>query len=274
VTSLDDDDPAHTAASPAVPTVSELFSLQGRVALVTGGATGLGLSIAHGLAQAGATTVLASRNDAACEAAAAEVAQASGEVSAAARIDVTDERDVDAAFDLVVERFGSLDVLVNCAGINVRGPLEDVSLDDFDTVLDVNLRGSWLCCRAAGRVMRPAGRGSVINLGSALSAVGISGRTPYCSAKAGVLGLTRAAALEWAGAGLRCNAICPGPFLTDMNKPLLAQPERAQAVVGLTALQRWGELHEIRGAALFLASDASSYVTGSALYVDGGWTAH
>jgi NAD(P)-dependent dehydrogenase (short-subunit alcohol dehydrogenase family) len=156
----------------------------------------------------------------------------------------------------------------------VRGPIDDVSLDDFDTVLDVNLRGSWLCCRAAGRVMRPAGRGSVINLGSALSAVGISGRTPYCSAKAGVLGLTRAAALEWAAAGLRCNAICPGPFLTDMNKPLLAQPERAQAVVGLTALQRWGELHEIRGAALFLASDASSYVTGSALYVDGGWTAH
>jgi NAD(P)-dependent dehydrogenase (short-subunit alcohol dehydrogenase family) len=121
--------------------------------------------------------------------------------------------------------------------------------------------------------MRQAGRGSVINLGSALSSIGLPDRTPYCSAKAGVLGLTRAAALEWAGAGVRCNAICPGPFLTEMNRPLLAQPERAQAVVGRTALNRWGELHEIRGAALFLASDASSYVTGTALYVDGGWTA-
>ena len=257
----------------ADPTISELFSLRGRVALITGGATGLGLSIAHGLAQAGATTVLARRNLAACEDSARAVAEGSGQESVGVRIDVTDEQDVESVFDRVVERFGALDVLVNCAGVNVRGAIEEVSLEDFDTVLDVNLRGSWLATRAAGRVMRPAGRGSVINLGSALSAVGISGRTPYCSAKAGVLGLTRAAALEWAGAGLRCNAICPGPFLTDMNTPLLAQPERAQAVVGRTALNRWGELHEIRGAALFLASDASSYVTGTEIYVDGGWTA-
>jgi gluconate 5-dehydrogenase len=257
----------------AEPTMAELFSLRGRVAMITGGATGLGLSIAHGLAQAGATTVLASRNAAACEESARAVGEGTGAATAGLRIDVTDEDDVAAAFDRVVERFGAIDVLVNCAGINVRGPIEEVPLDDFGTVIDVNLRGSWLCCRAAGRVMRPAGRGSVINLGSALSAVGIPGRTPYCSAKAGVLGLTRAAALEWAGTGLRCNAICPGPFLTEMNRPLLAEPERAQAVVGRTALNRWGELHEIRGAALFLASDASSYVTGTEIYVDGGWTA-
>jgi NAD(P)-dependent dehydrogenase (short-subunit alcohol dehydrogenase family) len=257
----------------AEPTMPELFSLRGRVALITGGATGLGLSIAQGLAEAGATTVLASRDEEACRASAEDVAGRTGAVTAGARIDVTDEKSVAAAFDGVVERFGSIDVLVNCAGINVRNSIEEVALDDFDTVLDVNLRGSWLCCRAAARVMRPAGRGSVINLGSALSSVGIPGRTPYCSAKAGVLGLTRAAALEWAGTGLRCNAICPGPFLTEMNQPLLAEPERAQAVVGRTALNRWGELHEIRGAALFLASDASSYVTGTEIYVDGGWTA-
>src|SRR4051812_9268719 len=144
VTSVDDDT-APGAGPSAAPTIAELFSLRGRVALITGGATGLGLSIAHGLAQAGATTVLASRNEAACQDAADEVAGASGGVSAGARIDVTDQRDVDAAFDRVVERFGSLDVLVNCAGINVRGPIGDVSLEDFDTVLDVNLRGSWLC---------------------------------------------------------------------------------------------------------------------------------
>jgi NAD(P)-dependent dehydrogenase (short-subunit alcohol dehydrogenase family) len=255
------------------PSIAELFSLRGRVALVTGGSKGLGLSIAHGFAQAGATTVLASRDESRSAASAQEVAEASGEVSVGWRLDVTDERDVAAAFAGIAERFGGLDAVVNCAGVNLRDPIEECSLDDFDRVLDVNLRGSWLCCREAGRVMRQAGRGSVINLGSALSTIGLPDRTPYCSAKAGVLGLTRAAALEWAGAGVRCNAICPGPFLTEMNRPLLAQPERAQAVVGRTALNRWGELHEIRGAALFLASDASSYVTGTALYVDGGWTA-
>jgi NAD(P)-dependent dehydrogenase (short-subunit alcohol dehydrogenase family) len=277
------------------PSIAELFSLRGRVALVTGGSKGLGLSIAQGFAQAGATIVLASRDESVCAARAEEIAGAEGVECVGWRLDVTDEGDVAAVFARAVERFGALDVVVNCAGINLRSPVEECSLADFDRVLDVNVRGSWLCCREAGRVMRragtasgrggaepavkrpglpagTAGRGSVINLGSALSSVGLPERTPYCSAKAGVLGLTRAAALEWAGSGLRCNAICPGPFLTEMNVPLLAQPERAKAVVGRTALQRWGELHEIRGAALFLASDASSYVTGSALYVDGGWT--
>jgi NAD(P)-dependent dehydrogenase (short-subunit alcohol dehydrogenase family) len=263
---------ADTTTAAGGPSITELFSLRGRVALVTGGSKGLGLSIAQGFAQAGATIVLASRDESACVARAEEIAGAEGTECVGWRLDVTDERDVAAVFARAVERFGALDVVVNCAGVNLRSPVEECSLADFDRVLDVNVRGSWLCCREAGRVMRPAGRGSVINLGSALSAVGLPERTPYCSAKAGVLGLTRAAALEWAGAGLRCNAICPGPFLTEMNVPLLAQPERAKAVVGRTALRRWGELHEIRGAALFLASDASSYVTGSALYVDGGWT--
>jgi NAD(P)-dependent dehydrogenase (short-subunit alcohol dehydrogenase family) len=261
-----------TTTAAGGPSIAELFSLRGRVALVTGGSKGLGLSIAHGFAQAGATIVLASRDESACAARAEEIASAEGAECVGWRLDVTDERDVAGVFARAVERFGALDVVVNCAGVNLRSPVEECSLADFDRVLDVNVRGSWLCCREAGRVMRPAGRGSVINLGSALSAVGLPERTPYCSAKAGVLGLTRAAALEWADSGLRCNAICPGPFLTEMNVPLLAQLERAKAVVGRTALQRWGELHEIRGAALFLASDASSYVTGSALYVDGGWT--
>ena len=113
----------------------------------------------------------------------------------------------------------------------------------------------------------------MINVGSALSAVGLAERTAYCSSKAGILGLTRTLALEWAPAGVRCNALCPGPFLTEINRPLLKEPEKVQAVVGQTALNRWAELHEIRGAAVFLASDASSYMTGSSLYVDGGWTA-
>lgn len=262
-----------TAPPSGEPRVQDLFSLAGRVAIVTGGSKGLGRSIALALAEAGATTVLASRNRDDCEAAAADLQSQTGMPSHAESLDVTDEGDVRAVFTRVMDRFGRLDVLVNSAGVNARFALEDCPLEDFDRVLGVNLRGTWLCCREAGRVMRPAGRGSVLNMGSALSAVGIPSRTPYCSAKAGVIGLTQTVALEWAGSGLRANALCPGPFLTEMNLALLDKPELAQQVIGRTALNRWALLHEIRGPALFLASDASSYMTGAALYVDGGWTA-
>ena len=123
------------------------------------------------------------------------------------------------------------------------------------------------------RLMRPQQGGSIINIASALSAVGLEARTPYCSSKAGLLGLTRTLGLEGAPDNVRCNALCPGPFLTEMNRPLLEEPEKVQVILDRLALKRWAEMHEIRGAALFLASDASTFVTGTALYVDGGWTA-
>lgn len=255
------------------PSIASLFSLTGRVALVTGGSAGLGLSIARGLAEAGATTVLASRNADQCEQAAAELAAATGAESGGQRIDVTDEDEVVAAFKAVKDRYGHIDILVNSAGLNLRYPIEDCPLSEFQRVLDSNLTGTWLCCREAGRTMRPQGRGTVVNLASALSAIGIPARTPYCSSKAGIIGLTQTIALEWADAGLRCNALCPGPFRTGMNEPLTADPDRAAALLARTAFNRWAEMHEIKGPALFLASDASSYMTGAALYVDGGWTA-
>ena len=188
-------------------------------------------------------------------------------------MDVTREDDVEQVFRAVAEQFGRLDVLVNSAGINIRRPIEELELEEFHQVMETNLTGSWLCCRAAAPIMKQQGSGSVVNIGSTLSAVGIAERTPYCSSKAGVLGLTRVLALEWAPFGVRCNAICPGPFLTEMNRPLLDNPAKTQVVIGKTALNRWGELHEIRGAALFLSSDASTYVTGTALFIDAGWTA-
>lgn len=255
------------------PSIAELFSLRGRVALITGGSAGLGLSIARGLAEAGATTVLASRNADQCDAAAAALAEATGTESRGQRVDVTDEDEVAAAFKSVTDRHGRLDIVVNSAGLNLRYPIEDCPLSEFERVLDINLTGTWLCCREAGRTMRPQGRGTVINLASALSAIGIPARTPYCSSKAGLIGLTQTVALEWADTGLRCNALCPGPFRTGMNELLTADPVRAQALLARTALNRWAEMHEIKGPALFLASDASSYMTGAALYVDGGWTA-
>jgi NAD(P)-dependent dehydrogenase (short-subunit alcohol dehydrogenase family) len=257
----------------AEPTVGELFSLDGRVALVTGGSAGLGRSIALGLAQAGAETVLASRSLAACQEAAAQLGSDTGRTSVGVTLDVTDEGSVAATFAEVGRRFGRLDVLVNCAGLNSRHLVADCPAEVFQRVVEINLFGTWLCCREAGRVMAPAGRGSVINLGSALSAIGMPARTPYCASKAGIIGLTQTLALEWAGSGLRCNALCPGPFRTAMNAPVMADPAREAGLLARIALNRWAELVEIRGPAVFLASDASSYMTGAALYVDGGWTA-
>ena len=253
--------------------VFDLFRLDGRVAIITGGSKGLGESMAIAIAQAGATTVICSRDQQACDAVAAAIASKTGQESVGMAMDVTEEAEVAQVFDEVVTRFGTLDVLINSAGINIRGPVEDLSLDEFRQVIDINLTGVWLCCRAAAPVMTKQGRGSVVNIASALSGVGLEGRTPYCSAKSGLLGMTRTLALEWAPHNVRCNSICPGPFLTEMNRPLLKEPAKVQAVVGRTALNRWAEMHEIRGAALFLASDASSYVTGEALYLDGGWNA-
>lgn len=254
-------------------TVLEQFNLTGQVALITGGSRGLGRAIAQALAEAGATTVICSRTLADCEKAAAEIAAATGRTCAGVAMDVTEEASVEAGVAGAVKRFGRLDVLVNSAGINIRRPIEELTLAEFQSVQATNLTGTWLGCRAAARIMKPKRSGSVINLASALAKVALPERTPYCASKFGVLGITQALALEWAESGVRCNAICPGPFLTEMNTAIAADPEKARMVVGQTALNRWADLREITGAALYLASPASTYVTGSAMSVDGGWTA-
>lgn len=254
--------------------VMDLFRLDGKTVLVTGGTKGLGASMALGFAQAGAQVAICSRTAADCDRVAAEIAAATGQVCIGVAGDVTQEADVDRVFDAVADRFGTLDVLVNSAGINVRHLIEDFPAADFQRVIDINLTGVWLCCRAAARVMKPQKSGSVINVASALSAIGLPERSAYCSSKAGLIGLTQTLAMEWASSNVRCNALCPGPFLTEINVPLLKEPEKVAKLLSNTALNRWAELHEIRGAALFLASDASSYMTGASLYLDGGWTAH
>lgn len=253
--------------------VVDLFRLDGRTAFVVGGSQGLGQSMALGLAQAGARLAIGSRDVATCERVAAEIADETGATCLVVPIDVLDEASVKRAFTVVGEAFGNLDVLINSAGINIRSPIDECSLETFEAVTDTNLKGTWLCCREAARMMKARQSGSIINLGSALSSVALPERTPYCSSKFGVIGLTQALALELAPHRVRCNAICPGAFLTEINKPLLKDPEKMKTVLDLMALNRWGELHEIRGAALFLASDASTFVTGSSLYVDAGWTA-
>ncbi|NOZ23162.1 MAG: glucose 1-dehydrogenase [Planctomycetes bacterium] len=251
----------------------EQFRLDGRVALVTGGSKGLGKSMGLGLAQAGASVAVCSRHGDEAQAVAEEIASATGQKCIGVEADVTKEDDVKSLFAKVTDELGRLDALINSAGMNIRHPIDEFPLEEFRQILDVNLTGTWLCCREAAAIMKKQKGGSIVNVGSCLSAIGLAERTAYCSSKAAILGLTKTLALELAPFGARCNALCPGPFLTEINTALLKEPEKVKALLALTALNRWAELPEIRGAALFLASDASSYMTGAALYLDGGWTA-
>ena len=229
--------------------------------------------MALGLAQAGATTVLCSRHADGCEDTARDIAERTGQRSIGTAADVTVREDVERLVARTVEAFGRIDILVTSAGINIRHPIEEFPPEEYQKLMDLNVTGTWLCCRAAVPFMKKQRSGSVITVGSVLSSIGLAERSPYCAAKSAIIGLTKALALEWASYGVRCNAICPGPFLTEMNRPLLKEPQKVEALLDRNAFRRWGELQEIRGAAVYLASDASSFVTGTALYVDGGWTA-
>jgi NAD(P)-dependent dehydrogenase (short-subunit alcohol dehydrogenase family) len=253
--------------------VLDTFRLDGKVALITGGARGLGKTMALALAEAGADLALSGRSRETCEETAKEIADATGRKVRAFQADVTSGPDAARLATEVREACGSIDILINNAGTNIRGKLADLSEQDWDTVIDTNLKGPFLCARAIGPQMVAKGWGRVINIGSILSVIAIAGRAPYASSKAGVIGLTKVLALEWAGSGVTCNAICPGPFATDMNKQLLNDPIAYQQFISQIPLGRWGELDEMAGVAVFLASDASSFMTGSSVFVDGGWTA-
>ncbi len=253
--------------------VLDQFRLDGRRALVTGGARGLGRVMAEALAQAGAAVAVTSRDQEIGRRAAREISAASGLEVSGYVLDVTSSADVTRLAAEVEADFGPIDILVNNAGINVRGACDQLTEADWDAVVDTNLKGPFLCSRTFGPRMATRKWGRIVNVGSILSVIGIAGRAPYASSKAGLTNLTRVLALEWAEQGVTVNAICPGPFGTDMNRSLMDDPEKFKAFVAKIPMGRWGELHEIAGAAVFLASDASSFVTGSSLFVDGGWTA-
>jgi NAD(P)-dependent dehydrogenase (short-subunit alcohol dehydrogenase family) len=254
-------------------TVLQSFKLDGRRALVTGGNRGLGRVIAQALAEAGADVAIASRSLDSCQAACAEIAAATGRRALPFAADLTVASEVVRLVAEVEPGLGPVDILVNNAGVNIRGASDELAEADWDAVIATNLKAPFLVSRALGPRMRDRGWGRIINLGSILSVVGLPGRAPYAASKAGVVNLTRVLALEWASRGVTVNAICPGPFGTEMNRPLLNDPEKYKAFVERIPMGRWGEVHEIAGAAVFLASDAASFVTGSALFVDGGWTA-
>ncbi|HJM64479.1 MAG: 2-deoxy-D-gluconate 3-dehydrogenase [Roseibacillus sp.] len=251
----------------------KLFDLHGRTALITGGSKGLGKVIAAGLASAGANVVLVSRHGAEAQAAADEIAADHGQGTLGIEADITVPAQIDAMIATSSEFFGTIDILVNNAGINTRGPIEAITLEQFEDLMKINVTGTWLCCKTVIPLMKKAGWGRIINMSSAIGLVGVPERTPYASSKGAVSQLTRTLALELAGSGILVNAICPGPFLTEINAPLANSEEARKFIIDRTALRRWGELPEIQGAALYLASEAASYTTGSMLCVDGGWTA-
>jgi NAD(P)-dependent dehydrogenase (short-subunit alcohol dehydrogenase family) len=253
--------------------VLDSFKLTGKVALVTGGAQGLGRTMALALAEAGADVALAGRTLALLEATAGELAAATGRTVLPFAADVTKPADVSQLARDVTDRIGPVDILVNNAGNNIRGPVEELSEADWDVVLDTNLKGPFLCSRTFGPGMAKRGWGRVINLGSMLSFVALPGRAPYASAKAGVTALTRVLALEWAPHGVTVNAICPGPFGTEMNRTLLDDPVKYQEFVKNLPVGRWGELDELAGLVVWLASPGASFITGASILIDGGWTA-
>jgi NAD(P)-dependent dehydrogenase (short-subunit alcohol dehydrogenase family) len=250
-----------------------LFDLTGRAAIVTGGSKGLGQAMAEGLASAGADVLLLSRHEDEAREAAEAIAAKYGHQAVGIRADVTQGEDCEAAVGRALDAFGRVDILINNAGVNIRGPIDELRYEDFRQVQQVNVDGVWLMTRAAVPVMKKASYGRIINLASTLGTVGLENRTPYTSSKGAVVQMTRALGLELAPFGICVNAICPGPFLTPMNVPIANDEQTKKFIVGAVALGRWGDMEEIQGAAILLASDAAAYMVGSLVTVDGGWTA-
>ncbi|HEX3448090.1 MAG TPA: glucose 1-dehydrogenase [Isosphaeraceae bacterium] len=253
--------------------VLDRFRLDGKVALVTGGARGLGRVIADALASAGADVAITARQAESAQGAAELIAAMSTRKAIGLAADVTQRSSVEALVAHVLETLGRLDILVNNAGVNIRGPIEELSEDDWDTVIDTNLKGPWLCCRAVAPVMKRQKSGRVINVSSMLGEISMPGRSPYASSKGGLTLLTKTLALEWAKDGINVNALCPGPFATEINTPLLNDPAARAQMEANVPLARWGDPVELGPAAVFLASEASSFMTGATLFIDGGYTA-
>jgi len=249
-----------------------LFDLSGHGALVTGASRGIGRRLAEALAAAGADVAVAARSEAGLAEAATAV-EALGRRAFPIALDVSDSSQCQRATDDAARALGGLDILVNNAGVEEVRPSLDVDEALWDKIVDTNLKGAFFCAQAAARLMRASGRGAILNVCSLTSFVGIPTATPYGSSKSGLLGMTRALSAEWAPLGIRVNAIAPGYFRTAMTEGFYADPNWREAMLAKIPAGRFGELDDLTGAAIFLVSDASRYVTGQCLAIDGGFLA-
>jgi 2-deoxy-D-gluconate 3-dehydrogenase len=249
-----------------------LFDLKGRVALVTGGNGGIGLGMARGLAEAGAAVVIAGRNAAKSEAAAAELAKL-GARTAVVSGDVTDEAQCRRLVEETVARLGRLDILVNNAGINIRKPAQELELAEWRMVIDTNLTSAFVASQAVYPVMKAAGGGKIVNIGSMLSIFGAGFAPAYGASKGGIVQLTKALASGWAKDNIQVNAVLPGWIDTDLTRTARQEVKGLNALVLMrTPAARWGEPNDLSGVAVFLASRASDFITGAAIPVDGGYS--
>lgn len=248
------------------------LSLAGRVAVVTGGTSGIGRAIVNGLADAGADVVATSRRPAQVEEAAADV-EARGRRTVRVPSDVTDRASLEAARDEIVTTLGRVDILINCAGRTKRQPTLDMAEADWQAILDTNLLGTLRACQVFGRPMLEQGSGRIVNIASLSSFVALFEVAAYSASKAAVASLTKSLALEWGPRGVNVNAIAPGVFPTELNRSLLEGTGRGREFIARTPLRRFGRVEELAGAAVFLASDAASFVNGEVLVVDGGFLA-
>jgi NAD(P)-dependent dehydrogenase (short-subunit alcohol dehydrogenase family) len=247
-------------------------NLEGKTALVTGASRGLGKAIALALAGAGARLILVSRDRALLDQTSASV-QALGSEAMSFETDVTDEKQVLELEAAVKREFGKLQILVNNAGMNIRKPATDFTLQEWRQVLDTNLTSAFLFCRSFVPLMKGQGYGRILNLTSIMSHVSLPGRTAYSASKAGLLGFTRALALELAPEKITVNGISPGPYATEINTAVLQNAELNQQFVSRIPLGRWGQPEEVGEMAVYLCSDAAGFITGTDLLMDGGWTA-
>ena len=251
--------------------MQELFDLSGKVAIVTGASRGLGQYFSRALAKAGADLVITSRTLSSLAEFKQEI-ESLGRKVLAVQMDVLSQSDIENMVQVAVKEYGKIDILVNNAGLNIRNPVTDFSWEDWDTVLQTNLKGNFFCAQAVGKEMIKRKYGRIINMGSCTCVFGMEGIAPYTASRGGVLMMTRSLAAEWGKFGITANVLAPGWFKTAQNAALYENPEWIKNVKSRIPLDRPGQPHDLDGTVIFLASDASAYITGQMILVDGGFT--
>lgn len=246
--------------------------LEGKVAVVTGSSRGIGRAVAVAIAEAGATVAIVGRNQKKCQETFEEIEKRNGK-SLIVTVDLTNLQEIKRLFDTVMEKCGRVDILVNNAGVAITKKALKLTEDEWDQVVDSNLKSVFFCSQAAAAIMEYSGGGKIINMSSIMGQVGDVAVVPYCASKGGVVQLTKALALEWVRHNIQVNAIGPGYIITDMNKEEMKNEKAYQHVIDKIPAGRMGQVEDIAYMAVYLATPASDYITGQTFYVDGGWTA-